>query len=160
MKKARRNIQIADHMLTQTYPLVKDPKLLIAVMDNLFLAMSNGMDALLFYEREQKMIAPFHNSFDAKFDIFKLKVAGKYGIELEYITLLQDVKTMVTRHKQSPIEFARKDKFIICSEEYNLTSISLEQMKGFIGKAKQFIDKINKVIDKARIADEVGERDA
>ena len=34
--KAKRHVKIADHMLTQTYPLIQDPKLLIAVMDNIF----------------------------------------------------------------------------------------------------------------------------
>ena len=146
LKRARRNIHIADHMLTQTYPLVKDPKLLIAVMDNIFLAMSNGMDSLLFYERELKRIPPFHNSFASKFDILKLKLAGRHEIDNKNLMLMQDIKNMISLHKESPVEFSRKDKFVICSEEYDLTSISLDQMKSFINQARKFLNKVNQII--------------
>ncbi|MFC1753512.1 hypothetical protein ACFL96_09000 [Thermoproteota archaeon] len=146
LKRAKRNIHIADHMLTQTYPLVKDPKLLIAVMDNIFLSMSNAMDSLVFYEREMKTIPPFHNSYESKFDILKLKLAGKHSIDKEQLMMMQDIKNMIVQHKKAPVEFARKDKFVICSEEYNLTSVSLQQMKNFINHARKFLDKVNKII--------------
>jgi phage regulator Rha-like protein len=115
-------------------------------MDNIFLGMSNAMDSLLFYERELKRIPPFHNSFDSKFDVLKLRLAGRHGIDKEQIMLMQDIKSMISQHKDSPVEFARKDKFVICSEEYALTSVSLEQMKTFIKRARRFLDKVNEII--------------
>ena len=47
---ARKKIQIADHMLTMTYPMIKDPKLLLAVMENIFLALTNSIAASLLNE--------------------------------------------------------------------------------------------------------------
>ncbi|MFQ5474783.1 MAG: hypothetical protein ACE5DM_03005 [Candidatus Nanoarchaeia archaeon] len=146
LKNAKKNIHIADHMLTQTYPLVKDSKLLIAVLDNIFLAMRNAMDSLLASEREAKTIPPFHDSFDAKLNLLKLRLAAKHSIDNKQVLLMQDLKSMIARHKESPMEFIRKDKFVICSEEYDLTSISVDQMKSFIKQAKAFVDKIESVI--------------
>jgi len=146
LKRAKRNVQIADHMLTQTYPLVKDPKLLIAVLDNIFLAMSNAMDAILFHERSLKNIPPFHNSFESKFDVLKLRVAGKHDLENEHLMFMQDIKNLIAQHKASPVEFARKDKFVICSQEYDLTSVSLDEMKRFINKARSFVNTANRII--------------
>ena len=146
MQKARRNIHIADHMLTQTYPLVKDPKLLLAVMDNVELALGNGMDALLQFEREAKNIPPYHDSFDAKFNVLKLRLAAKHKLDADQLTMIYDVRNMIAKHKDSPVEFTRQDKFVICSEEYDLTSISTDQMKQFINKAKTFLNKVEGII--------------
>ena len=146
IKKARKNIHVADYMLTQTYPLVKDTKLLLAVMDNLFLALSNTMDSLLFYEREKKTIPPFHNSFDSRFNTFKLRLVGKYGLDKEHLNLIQDIKSLIASHKQSPVEFVRQDKFVICSEEYDLKSISVDQMRSFIQRSRSFLEDVNKIL--------------
>ena len=34
---SKKKIFLADHILTQTYPLLKDPKLLLATTENIFL---------------------------------------------------------------------------------------------------------------------------
>jgi len=146
LKTSRKSILIADHMLTQTYPLIKDPKLLIAVLDNVFLSMSSAMDALVFHERELKTIPPFHNSFESKFDVLKLKLAGPRGINKSYISLIRDLKSILAKHKASPVEFIRKEKFIICSEEYDITSLSLDQLKKFIAQAREFLKRVNSII--------------
>src|SRR3989338_261446 len=87
-ERARRNIQLADHMLTQTYPLVKDPKLLLAVIENIFLALTNAMASVLYYERLFKRIPPFHDNFESKFYLFKMKTAMKYNIGPDYLKLM------------------------------------------------------------------------
>jgi hypothetical protein len=48
---AKRHIRIADHMLTQTFPLVKDTKILIAVTENIFEAAKHTMEAIIYYEQ-------------------------------------------------------------------------------------------------------------
>ena len=55
---AKKKIQIADHMLGVTYPLVKDTKLLVVIMENIFLAYTNAMAAILYHERLFKRIPP------------------------------------------------------------------------------------------------------
>ena len=95
LKSAHRNVLVADHMLTQTYPLVKDAKLLLAVMDNVFLGLSHSLDSLLFYMRDKKLIPPFHDSFDSKYNTFKLNIAKKFDFSSEEINLILDVKKLI-----------------------------------------------------------------
>ena len=146
LKKARKNLHVADYMLTQTYPLVKYTKLLLAVMENLFLALSNTMDSLLYFERERKSIPPFHNSFDSRFNTFKLKLVGKHNLNKDHLNLIQDIKALISSHKNSPVEFVRQDKFVICSEEYDMKSISVEQMRSFIQRSRSFLEDVNKIM--------------
>ena len=47
---AHRQIKTADHLLLQSYPLLKDTRLLLAVLKHLFIASENIIDSLLEHE--------------------------------------------------------------------------------------------------------------
>lgn len=147
-ENARKKLKVADHMMTMTYPLVKDNRLLIAVMENLFLALTNSMTSVLYYERLFKRIPPFHENFDSKFNMFRAKVAPRYKINQEYITMLGEIKDIIIQHKKSPVEFSRKDMFVIASNSYKLKTISVEHMKKYIAMSKQFLDEMEKIVSK------------
>ncbi len=144
----RKKIQIADHMLTMTYPIVKDPKLLLAVMENIFLALTNSIGSLLHYERNYKRVPPFQDTFVSKFNIFKQKCARRFNIDQEMVLMIQEIKDIIFQHKKSPVEFTRNDSFVICSEDYKMKTISLEKMRNYITKSKIFIQNINNIINK------------
>jgi len=146
ISKAKRNLQIADHLLTQTYPLVKDPSLFLAVLENIYSSLTNSVDSLIFFERENKTIPPFHDSFESKLNLFKLKLMSKHNISQDYLTLLLDVKELLNNHKKSPVEFSRNDTFVICSEKYDINKISVSQIKKFISKSKVFYELVNKIV--------------
>lgn len=148
IERAKRNIHIADHMLTQTYPLVQDPKLLLAVMENIFLALTNSMASVLYYERLFKRIPPFMDNFESKFNMFKMKTAIRYNIDQSYLNLMQGVKEIVLEHKKSPVEFSRKDSFVICSNSYKMKTISVQQMRDYVSKTKLFISEVDKIISR------------
>jgi len=145
---AVRKLNIADHMLTMTYPLVQDPKLLLAVLKNIFSAMENAMSSVLHYERLFKRIPQFQESFESKLTLFKSRVQPKYSINGEYIKILYELREIIVEHKHSPVEFARKDKFVICSDNYKMKTISVPEIKNYIAKAKTFIQATNFIISK------------
>ncbi len=142
---ARKKIVIAEHMVNVTYPLVKDSRLLMAIAENIFLAMSYAMNALLYYEYVFKRIEHVSESFEEMFHTFKEKCVKKYSIKEEYIKMIRDIKDVIMEHKKSPMEFSRKDRYIICSDNYKLRSISIDQLKSYIPKAKLFIQDINSI---------------
>ena len=146
--KAQEKLKLADHMLTQTYPLVNDPKLLVAVMENLFLALTNSMASLLYYERTFKRIPTFVDNFENKFELFKGKCLPRYGLNKEYLDLVLSVKDAVIAHRKAPVEFARKDNFVICSDTYKLKTISVEKIKEYILQTKTFLKEISAIVSK------------
>ena len=143
--KAIRNLKIADHMLTQTYPSVKDPRILLSVLENLFLAMTNAMAAILHYENLNKRIPAFDDNFSSKFDILRLKVAPRYKMNKEYLNLITEIKGMLVSHKKSPVEFSRKDVFVICSDTYNMKVISSKEMMNYVNSAKGFVQEMQNI---------------
>jgi hypothetical protein len=146
--KAKKNIQIADHMLSVTFPLVKDTKLLLAVIENIFLAYTNSIAAILHYERLLKNIPPFQETFESKFSMFRERCVHKYNFDKSHLTEIQDIKNIIVEHKKSPIEFKRGDKFVICSDSYNIKTVSIEDIKRYINRAKVFIEAIDNIVGK------------
>jgi len=145
---AQKKISLADHMLTMTYPLVKDTKLLLVVLENIFLAMTNAMGSVLHYERLFKRVPPFTDNFENKFSLFKEKCVTRYNINPEYTKLLREVKDIIVQHRKSPVEFVRKDRFVICSDNYKIKTVSIDQIKEYISRAKSFIQQTNFIVSK------------
>jgi hypothetical protein len=137
--KARRHIVVADHMMSVTYPVVKEPKLLLAVIENIFLAQSNAIDALLHHERAYKRVPPFSEAFESKLHLLKFKCADEYGITTDHIRLFETIHALILKHKESPFEFSRDGKFIICSDEYQLDAISEQHIKDYIRSTKEMV---------------------
>ena len=143
---AAKKLKTADHILTQSYPLVKDTKLLLAVMDNLFLGLTNAMASLLYYERALKNIPPFHDNFASKFNMFRSRLVDKYRIKKGHVDLLEEVRDIIVEHRKSPVEFTRKDSFVICSDNYDMRTISVDKINKYISGAKSFLDTISKLV--------------
>ena len=148
LEKAKKDIKVADHMLNITYKLVDDPKILLTVMNRIKSALTSTMLSLLLFERMYKRIPPFQENFDSIFNTFRARCTRRYNINIEYITLIQDLDIILKQHKKSPVEFSRKGKFVICSEDYRIKVLSLDKIKGFVKKAKLFIQETQNMIGK------------
>jgi len=145
---AKKKIMIADHMLTITFPLVKDPKLLLAILENVFLAQTNAMSSVLEYERLFKRVPPFHDTFDSKLNMFQYKIMPRFKIDPVYLKAMKDIRSVIVGHKQSPVEFARKDKFVICSNDYQMKTLNISDVKKYIVLTKKFVKEMEILVSK------------
>jgi hypothetical protein len=146
--KALQKIKIADHMLFMTYPLVKDPKLLLSIIENIYASLDYSIASLLHYERLFKRIPPFNDAFPSRFEVFKTKMIPKHGLSPKSLQLVIDVKTILSEHKKSPVEFSRKDKYVICTPSYTVKQIDIKLVKKYIFETKLFVENINKIVSK------------
>jgi hypothetical protein len=144
--KALQKIRIADHMLFMTYPVVKDPKLLLAIIDNIFVSLDSGVSALLHYERLFKKIPPFNDSYPSRLEMFRSRMMPKYSFSRNQLNLVTDVKSILSEHKNSPVSFIRKDKFVICSPSYSMKTIDINLVKKYIFETKVFLNQVNKIV--------------
>ena len=147
-EQARRNFKVADHMASVTYPLVKDNKLLLAILENIFLALTNALGSLLYYERLFKRMPPFHDTFDSKLNVFSERCAGRYRLSMEYAQMMAEIKDIILEHKRSPVEFSRSEGFVICTEGYQVKKVSIGQIKAYIEKTKKFLGEVEEIVKK------------
>jgi len=147
-ENAIKRIKIADHMLSVTYQTLNEPKILIGVLENIFLALTCSISSILYLERKYKEVPPFRDNFDSKYRIFKTYTAKKFKIDNEIIRIIKEVKDIIEAHHKSPIEFSKEGNFIICSSNYDIKKINVNELKHYINKAKVFIHDINSIIFK------------
>ena len=147
-EQAKKCIKVADHMLIMAFPLVKDPKILLSVTENIFSALSNSMSSLVYYERLFKRVPVFQEDFDSKFNIFKQYLVEKYSIRREYLNLIQEIREILAEHKKSPVEFSRGDRFVICSSNYRLKTIGVPELKRYIAQTKMFMSDMERLVNK------------
>lgn len=140
--EAKKKILIADHMLVMTYPVVNDPKLLLQVLENILKSLQLIVHACLEYERIFKRIPPYPDTLEGQLLVMQNKLANKYRFTPQDVAFIKKQKELLISHKESPVEFVRKDKFVISDERYNLKTLSMAEMKKNIATAKGLIGKL------------------
>lgn len=144
IQQSKKKIMIADHMLNSSYKLVGDPKILLSVSTSIYVAVEAAMSAALEYERLFKRVPIFSDNFDAKYTTFRNKLAPKHDISKEDLKLIKELNQIFEAHKNSPVEFTRKDKFVIASDNYELKTLEFDDIKKYLRRAKVFIQEMDK----------------
>ena len=143
LENAKKYAFTAEHLLTETYPVVKDPRMLLSVLQNAFSAYKSCMMFMLYRDVAMKKIPPFENDFQAMFALFKARAERRYSISGDYIRIIEEISAILKEHKASPMEFSRHEMYIICSDNYKMKTITTQQLREYISKAKLFIDEID-----------------
>ena len=143
--QSKKYLKIADHMITTSYPMFKDPKILLSATKNLLLAGETAITAVLEHERLFKRVPPFHDSLDTKTILFREKVLERYEFEEKQIKLLKHLSNIIKAHQESTIEFPRQDKFVMCSDTYEIRTLSIKDLKEYINQIRSLIEKTYQV---------------
>ena len=143
LHRAKKRLVTADYILTMTYPVVKEAKLLLAVMESIFLSLTNAMGAILQHEVKYKKLPNFENNFNSKYALLK-EFEDQY--ELPYLDTALTIKEIILKHKQSPVEFQKNNNLVICSDSYQVTKITAEKTKKYLSNAKSFIKRATTLV--------------
>ncbi|MFH1455690.1 MAG: hypothetical protein ABIF40_01950 [archaeon] len=146
LKESNSKIRSADHLLTMTYPVIQDPKMLAVITQNIYTSMTSGMKALLYYDRLYKRIGPLSGDFWRLMDVFRRGCCKRYQIEDKYCNVIVDLKQIMEKRQASTMEFVRKDKFVICSNDYKMSVLNVKKVKEYLLQAKEFNRKLNLAI--------------
>lgn len=144
--EAKKRLKVADHLLNVTHPMLKDPKLLTTVLEDLYLVYENGMNSVLEHERLFKNISDVPEGISPRIEVFK-DVAPRFEME-RHMDRIANLRHVLTRHKKSPMEFIRGEKFVIADENYSLETLTPEGLKEHLDSAKDFVEKVEEVVSK------------
>lgn len=142
--QAQKKLSNADHMLTITYSMVKDSKLLLSVLDNIYQSQLQAISALLHYERTFKNIPAF--SEENSLITYQNHVESRLNFDAKYRLMLQEIKELMYAHKNSPIEFGRENSHVILDDESQPHVIKTEQLKEYVTTSKEFLKKIVEIM--------------
>ncbi len=140
IQEAQKTIQVIDHMIYVTYPLIKDKKILTKLLIETKKVITNCINSILQYEYLYKRITLYQNP-KTNFKIFKEQCAKRYEITPEQIEIIIDLFELVEKHKQSAMEFLKNEKVIILSENLQTETITIEKIKEFFNLSKEIMRK-------------------
>src|SRR3990172_10837331 len=140
LASAEKNLRTVDHMVYITFPLIKDKRLLLKVIQELKRIITDCITSILQYEYLYKRISLYKDSQE-NFRTFTEKSAPRYGITREEIKIIRELFDFVDRHKESPFEFIKDDKIVILSNGMQPSTLSLEKIKEFLFTAKEILKK-------------------
>jgi hypothetical protein len=129
-------------MIYITFPLVKEKRILIKVLEEIYHSLSNTIVAVLQYEYKMKRIK-MYNDEKMNIEIFRQRCASRYNIKPEQTETIMEIIRIAEKHKQSPFEFTRNDRFVIMSDNLKVDTVNIEKLKGFLAIAKDVIMKVN-----------------
>jgi len=145
IQEANKYFTIADHLAYVTYPVVKEIKLTLTIAQNLYNAMTKVIDAIILYERFYKRISPVPDEFETKLDVLR-NCLRRYNINQDYIRTYRELKMILKSHTNSPVEFVKNNKLIICSDSYTeINTLDIERLKKYVIDVRNFIEETRKI---------------
>jgi len=143
---SKQKLKQADHIVSVTHLLLKEPKLLLSSLDTLFDAVCLAMKALLNYEKSRRSIPIFGDSFSAQFSVFATRIVPKYGISKNYVTYISLLKEFLDHHKRSRVEFRRNQSYVMADDDYEMKELTSDLLKEQLAFAKMFITEISLIL--------------
>ena len=131
-EKSLQQLKIAEHLLSITFPLVKDPKLLIGIIHNLSSCLDYALESVL----PENMAVP--KSLNGKIEFLR----HNHHLPEEYVDLIRKIGRLIEFHKKSPVVFKRGEKQVICNDNYDLEVLSAKEIENLIDKTKRLISHI------------------
>jgi len=144
---AEKKIQTADHMIYVTFPLIKDKRLLLKILQEIKNAVMDCISSILQYEYLYKRIILYKNP-KSNFKIFIEKCTPRYQITKEEINLILELFDFIEKHRESPFEFIKDNKVIILSNDLNPKTLTIEKTKEFLMLVKNILRKTRETFKK------------
>lgn len=144
IQEAIKHLQIADHMTYVTLPIVNENRLLLKILEEIYRSITNSIKTILNYEYLYRQIKIYKES-KKNLEIF-VRIAKRYNISNEEIKRIKEVLELYKKHKESPIEFVKRDRFIIMSNNLQTKILDINLIKEYLLLAKETIIKINQKI--------------
>ena len=140
--KAPRELAIAEHLLTKSYPSLNDPKILVSVLTNTLAAIETAITQQLQTARKNHEIPPYSDTFNGKLNAFRMHLAKKKGVGKVDLMMISEMQELLTDNQQAPTTFRRQDQFVIADNDFNLKTLTPEKAKTFLQRTKTLIKKL------------------
>ena len=145
LEEAERRLGVANHLLTRTYPLVNDSRMLLAVAKELHLVNTLATNAFLETELATKRIPVLPKNPEIRIELLEESVQ-RHSLGEDILKNVKDLHEVIVTHEKSPVEFAKPDKFVICDKDYKLITVTVDILKSALSTTRTFVESVNKIV--------------
>lgn len=121
-----------------TFPLVNEQRLLLKIFDEIYHSIIQCINTILNYEYLYKRIRLYQDNRD-NLNTFMNKCAKNYGLDNLQIKIIKEIIEINKKHKQSAMEFVKKDKIVILSDGLGTETLDLRVIKQYLLLAKELV---------------------
>lgn len=148
LSTANREVQVSDHLLTVTYPMAQDPKLLMSVVDHSKRAIEGAAAALVAHEIRNGYVPPVRVSRPQEAVATVGDMARNRRLPVaaaqEAARLYGDLCLTMQQYRESPAVFARGGKYVLAADEFSsLREITPEELRRALKTVKEFVHGAN-----------------
>lgn len=141
--EVEKQIGSADHLVYVTFPVVKDPKLLLRGLESAHKALAGCISLILKFEYLYKRVELSADKGENMKTFYK-KCANSYGLDEHGQNLVREIMFLAKKHKDSGLEFSKSGRIIITDDELGTYELSFDKMKGFISLLKELLKNTNR----------------
>jgi len=141
LKEAFKHLQLADHLMYVTLPIVKEKRLLIKILEEIYKAIINSIYALFYYNNESINVK-ISETEDTINNFFK--IANKYPFTSKQIKTIKEIIEIFDEHKKSVMEFVKKEKVVIMSDKLKTKLLDIITLKDYLYTLKEFLVILSK----------------
>ena len=145
LSEAEQRLGVASHLLTRTYPLVNDSRMLLAVAKELHQVNILATSAFLETELANKRIPVLPKNPETRIDLLEESLK-KHSLAEDILKNVKELHEIIVKHEKSPVEFAKPDKFVICDNDYKLITVSVDNLKSALSTTRSYLESINKIV--------------
>ncbi len=143
LAEAEKLWQVADHLIYVTLPVVRDSKLMVRALENLYKSISKNISVVLKFEYLYGRVRLSDNS-KKNLDVFFSKCSGRYGLDENDGEMIRQLMNLGKKHKESGFEFTRYGKIIILDDNLRSVEINAEKLKVFIKVGRKLLENTNR----------------
>ncbi len=140
LEKSINELKNAEHISFVTYPLLRDKKILLTGFEKIYNSLIALINSMIKYEYMFKRVGIYQDPKE-NLRTFSEEIAPRYGVSEKDLNNLKEIIYLFKEHKKSSIEFLRKEKIIIMSQNLNTNYINLEKIKDQIRLIKELHKK-------------------
>ena len=133
---AKKEFKNASHMAYITASILKENRILIKILLNLYNSCMYLIKAFLIYESTNNK-TPLYKDSAKNFQLFVEKIAPKY-IKKEDLEAMINIIELAKKHQESSCEFVKREKFIIFMGG-SYETITIELIRKFISSLSRII---------------------
>ena len=148
LKDAQKELNIADHMVYVTMPLLTDKNLFISMVDHLYKSMFYSVMCFLKNEMYYKRLFAIPSGERDIVDFFLRKYTHNLGIDKEMLEMIRRMTNIGIATSKSYTQFKRSDKIVVLSQNYKVLEVNKEAIKKYLSLQKKFITIIKENLRK------------
>ena len=119
-KKAHEELDIVAELIEKTYTLSKDPKVLVSALHHLKDAQDACIDFVMYLENK-----------DSNTELFIQLMKEKQRLSEEEQQTIIEVHRLCQEQKDSDVEFRRKESYVLCNDDYNLSTLTQARLQKY-----------------------------